>query len=227
MKNHLKRIASPRTWFVDRKANKFIIRPNPGMHSLDSGLPLGVLLRDELQLASTKGEVKKLMNNKEVFVDGKRRKDHSFMVGLFDVLSVPELKKYYRLTLDRKGRLQLIEISAHESSLKLGKVVGKTVVKKGKTQFNLHDGRNLLADAKANVGDTFVLALPQASVKKVLPLKKGAKVFLTKGKHAGGTGVLKEIKGDEAAYSAEGEDVETAKEYLFVVGDKDTEIKPG
>ncbi len=225
MKNHLKRIASPRTWFVDRKSRTFIVRPNPGAHSLESGLPLGVLLRDELQLTSTMGEVKKMLNNKEVLVDGKRRKDHSFMVGLFDVLSVPELKKYYRMLLDRKGRLQLVEISAQESSLKLGKVVGKTMVKEGKVQFNLHDGRNMLADIKAKVGDTFVVTLPEASVKKVLPLKKGAKVFLTKGKHAGNIGVLKEVKGDEATYSVDNADIETAKGYLFVVGEKDTEIK--
>lgn len=227
MKNHLKRIASPRTWLVDRKANKFIVRPNPGAHSLENGLPLGVILRDNLSLASTMGEAKKMLNNKEVLVDGKRRKDHSFMVGLFDVLAVPELKKQYRMVLDRKGRLVLSEISAQESLVKLSKVVGKTMTKGKKMQFNLHDGRNVASNDKANVGDTLVLALPQASVKKVLPLKKGAQVFLTKGKHAGGTGVLKEIKGDEATYSAEGEDVETAKEYLFVVGDKDAEIKLG
>ncbi len=227
MKNHLKRIASPRTWFVDRKANIFIVRPNPGAHSLENGLPLGVLLRDNLALASTMGEAKKLLNNKEVLVDGKRRKDHSFMVGLFDVLAVPELNKQYRLVMDRKGRLVLSEISAQEGMVKLSKVVGKTMMKGKKIQFNLHDGRNILSNDTANVGDTLVLALPQASVKKVLSLKKGAMVFLTKGKHAGGTGVLKEIKGNEATYSAEGEDVETAKEYLFVVGDKDTEIKLG
>ena len=58
----------------------------------------------------------------------------------------------------------------------------------------------------------------------MLPLKNGAKVFLTKGRHAGNTGLLKEIKGEEATYSADGEDVETAKSYLFVVGEKEAEI---
>ncbi|MBI2581795.1 30S ribosomal protein S4e [Candidatus Woesearchaeota archaeon] len=225
MKNHLKRIASPKTWFVDRKVNTFIVRPNPGAHSLDNGLPLGVLLRDDLELASTMGEIKKMLNNKEVLVDGIRRKDHSFMVGLFDVLSLPELKKYYRMVLDKKGRLTLKEVSAQESTLKLAKVVGKTMMKGSKVQFNLHDGRNILSDGKANVGDTFVLTLPKASVKKILPLKNGAKIFLTKGKHAGDLGVLKAVKGNEATYSAAGADVETAKAYLFVVGEKDTEIK--
>jgi small subunit ribosomal protein S4e len=225
MKNHLKRLASPRTWFVDRKANTFIVRPNPGAHALGNGLPLGVLLRDNLALASTAGEVKKLLNNKEVLVDGKRRKDHRFMVGLFDALSIPELKKHYRMVLDKKGRLGLLEIAAQESMVKLGKVVGKTMMKDGKVQFNLHDGRNIISDAKAKVGDTFVLTLPKASLSKVLPLKKGARVFLIKGKHAGDVGVLREIKGNEATYSVDDMNIETAKGYLFVVGEKDAEIK--
>ncbi|MEK6863111.1 MAG: 30S ribosomal protein S4e [Nanoarchaeota archaeon] len=224
MKNHLKRIASPRTWFVDRKINTFILRPNPGAHALDSGLPLGILLRDNLGLASTMGEVKKLLNNKEVLVDGKRRKDHGFSVGLFDVLSIPESKKYYRMVLDKKGRLALKEISAQESNVKLEKVMGKTMLSSGKMQFNLHDGRNMVTATAANVGDSFLIMLPEAKLKKVLHLKKGARVFLTKGKHAGNTGLLKEIKGKEATYSADGEDVETAKSYLFVVGEKEAEI---
>ena len=160
-------------------------------------------------------------------MDGKRRKDHRFLVGLFDVLSIPEVKKHYRMVLDRKGRLSLSEITAQESALKLGKVVGKTMMKGSKIQFNLHDGRNIVSDAKAKVGDTFVLTLPQAMLAKVLPLKPGAKVFLTKGKHAGDVGVLREVKGNEATYSVDGANIETAKGYLFVVGEKDSEIKLG
>ncbi|MEK6899545.1 MAG: 30S ribosomal protein S4e [Nanoarchaeota archaeon] len=225
MKNHLKRIASPKTWFVDRKANTFIVRPNPGAHAFENGLPLGIILRDELSLASTMCEVKKLLNDKVVLVDGKRRTNHSFIVGLFDVLSIPELKKHYRILLDAKGRLMISEITASESGVKLAKIVGKTKITQGKLQFHLHDGRNITTDTDAKVGDTFVLSIPEAKIKKVLPLKKGMKVFLTKGKHASDLGVLKEIKGEEASYSMDGTEVETAKEYLFVVGEKESEIK--
>ena len=142
------------------------ITANPGAHALDSGLPLGILLRDNLGLASTMGEVKKLLNNKEVLVDGKRRRDHGFLVGLFDVLSIPESKKYYRMVLDKKGRLALKEISAQESSVKLEKVVGKTMLSSGKIQFNLHDGRNMVSTTAANVGDSFLVMLPEAKLKK-------------------------------------------------------------
>ena len=224
MKNHLKLITAPKTWFVRRKTNVFTLRPSPGAHSLEYGMPLGLLLRDELKLASTMGEARKIVNNKEVLVDGVARTDHRFIVGLFDVLSVHKLKKQYRMLLDKKGRLRLAEVNAKESSVKLAKVVGKTALKGGKIQFNLHDGRNIISDAKAQVGDTFVISLPAARVTKILQVKKGAKVFLIKGKHAGDVGELKEIKGVEATYTVDGADVDTAKDYLFVVGDKDAEI---
>ena len=41
MKNHLKRIASPRTWLINRKSNTFITRPKPGAHSFEHGISLG------------------------------------------------------------------------------------------------------------------------------------------------------------------------------------------
>ncbi len=224
MKNHLKLIAAPKTWFVPRKTKVFTLRPSPGAHSLGFGMSLGLLLRDELKLASTMGEARKIANSKEVLVDGVARTDHRFIVGLFDVLSVPKLKKQYRMLLDKKGRLRLAEISAKESSVKLAKVVGKTALKGGKIQFNLHDGRNIVSESKAQVGDTFLVHVPEVKVAKIFPAKQGAKVFLIKGKHAGDVGVLKEIKGAEATYTVDGADVDTAKEYLFVVGDKDAEI---
>ncbi len=224
MKNHLKLIAAPKTWFVRRKKAVFTLRPSPGAHSLEYGMPLGLLLRDELKLASTMAEARKIVNNKETFVDGVVRTDHRFIVGLFDVLSLPKLQKQYRMLLDKKGRLRLAEIAAKEAAVKLLKVTGKTALNGGKIQFNLHDGRNIVSDAKAQVGDTFLITLPAATIAKVLPAKAGAKVFLMKGKHAGDVGVLKEIKGLEATYTVNGTNIDTAKEYLFVVGDKDLVI---
>lgn len=227
MKNHLKAVASPKTWIINRKKNIFTLRPNPGGHSFEAGLALGVIMRDNLKLASAMNEVKKILNNKEVLVDGKRRKDHRYLVGLFDVLSIPEISKNYRLIIDNKGRLIVIDIPKEESSIKLSKVVGKTVLKGNKFQFNLHDGKNIVSDQKAKVGDTFVLSLPKLEIRKIIPLKEGVQVFLTKGKHTGDLGVLKEIKGNIAVYSVKDNEVETARSYIFVVGEKKNEIKLG
>ena len=220
MKNHLKRIASPKTWKIDRKSSKFVLRPSPGPHSFKVGLPLGVVLRDFLKLACTMREIKKMLNEKDFLIDGIRRKDHGFVIGLFDVLSIPEIKKNYRLVLDHSGRLALVEISQSEMDKKLCRIIGKTMLNSGRMQFNLHDGKNVIAaDMKAKVGDSFLVALPQGQIKESLQLVPGASVFLMKGKHAGEMGVLKTIKGKEAVYESNGKLIETAKDYLFVIGE--------
>lgn len=218
MKNHLKCIASPRTWTVDRGDTIFTMRPNPGAHAFDAGLPLGVIIRDMLHFAKTAGEVRKLLHTNEVLVDGKRRKDHRYLVGLFDVVSFSTIGKDYRVLLDKKGKITLFEIPSTERGLKVCRIVGKTIMKKGQVQFNLHDGKNLTTTTKANVGDSFLISLPKAEIKEILPLHPGAAVFLIKGKHSGDVGNLKEIKGKEALYTIDGGDIETAKDYLFVVG---------
>lgn len=221
MKNHLKRVTTPKTWSLPRRGAVFTTCPRPSGHPLDQGMPLGVLLRDVLQIALTMSEVKKLLNNKEVLVDGRRRKDHRFLVGLFDVLSLPLLGKHYRLVLDSNGHLALVTIKAEEAKLKLGKVVGKSVIKGGLTQYHLHDGRNVTSDQPSVVGDSLLLTIPEQKVQKVFPLKKGMTIILDSGKNAGVLGMLKELAGHESTYTTSQGDIETVSKYLFVVGEKE------
>lgn len=224
MKNHLKRIATPRTWVINRAKNTFIVRPNPGAHSLEMGLPLGIILRDNLHLASTMNEVKKILNNNEIMVDGKRRKDHRFIIGLFDVLSVPTSKKNYVTSLDKKGNIMVQEITESEAGIKIVKVVGKTIISKGKIQYNLHDGKNIISDTKAKVGDSFVLTLPNLKIKETLPLQENMTVILTSGKHAGSIGSLKELNSTEATYIVDKKEVATVRRHLFVIGDNKVRV---
>lgn len=221
MKNHLKRVAAPKSWMIDRKANTFISRPKPGAHQQESSLPLGVIIRDFLKFTATMGETKKMLKNKQVLVDGRRRKEHRLPVGLFDVLSFPEINKHFRFLLDKKGRADLKEISAAESNLKPCKLTGKKMVS-GKIQLNFHDGRNILADKelKGKIGDTIIIGLPDQKIKEVLELKKEAFVFLVKGKHSGDYGILQEIKEEQATYQRDNQMIKTLKEYIFVLGDK-------
>jgi small subunit ribosomal protein S4e len=224
-KNHLKRISSPRTWILDRKFTTFTVRPNAGGHSFENGLALGFVLRDMLGLAKSMTEVKKLLNNNEILVDGKRRKDHRYIIGLFDTLKLGSLNKFYRLTFDNKGRIILIEIDEKESTLKVCKIVGKSLVKKGKIQYHLHDGKNILSDVEAKVGDSFLLTLPTLEIKSTLPFEKGAIIFLTKGRHAGDVGKLEDVRGDEVIYSHNKKKIETLKNYVFVLGKEKSQIK--
>ncbi|MDP3990023.1 MAG: 30S ribosomal protein S4e [archaeon] len=218
MKNHLKRIAAPRSWVIDRKSRTFITRPKPGAHSLDNGISLGIIIRDSLALASTMSEVKKLLNNQEVLVDGKRRKDHRLIVGLFDTISIPTIKKQWRVSLDKKGRLTTIDIPENESATKPCKVVGKKLLPKGKIQLNLHDGKNIITDKPIKVGETIIVTLPSLEIKEVISPVAGVAVILTNGKKSGQSGKLKSLIGNEATLEVDNQDVETAKRYLFVVG---------
>lgn len=229
MSQHLKRIAAPKNWTINRKQNTFTTKPKPGAYAQQASLPLVIVLRDLLHHADTAAEVAKLLQTQMVLVDGIRRKDLHLGVGLFDVISLPSAQKHYRVVLDTKGRLALREISLAEAHLKLGKIVGKTMLTGGKAQYHLHDGKNIVAATQARVGDTFVLSLPasdtiQFGVKEVLPLKPGMLVFLVRGKHSGDLGTLNRAAGKEASYVLGQKEVETAKEYLFVVGDKKPRI---
>ena len=225
MKNHLKRIPAPKTWIIDRQNRTFTIRPKSGAHPLSEGMALGTILRDELKLASTLAETKKVLNNNEILVDGKRRKEYRFMVGLFDVIKIPATKQAYRILLDKKGRIIIIPISEAESHFKICKVTGKTALSESKVQVNLHDGKNLITNIKVKTGDSVIITLPDYKVKEILPLTAGASVFLTKGKHNGDLGKFKEIKGKEAIYIKDGEEVQTARSYLFVVGKEKSVIE--
>ena len=220
MSSHLKRLAAPKSWKINRKENTFTSKPKPGAHSQDMALPLGVILRDMLHYVNTAAEVTKLLHTKEVLVDGIRRQDSRLAVGLFDVISLKNINKHHRVIFDAKGRLDLCEISPAEAQVKLGRIVGKTIVSKGKIQYHLHDGKNILSIKQAKVGDTFVLALPSLEIKEILPLKSGMMVFLVRGKHCPDVGTLKEVKGKEATYILDTKEVGTAQKYLFVVGEK-------
>ena len=219
MTNHLKRIAAPASWLIDRRSKVFVIKPLPSGHALRHGLPLGVVLRDILGLGTTMTEIKKVLNHSEIAVDGRRRKDPHYLVGLFDVITVPSLKKTYFMAFDKKGRMMAKEAAKNEGS-KLCKIMGKTVLGKNKIQLHLHDGKNVLSSPKAQVGDSVLIRFPSWSVEEVLPLRTGAQVYLTGGKHQGEWGMLKEIKGNEATYAGEEKENRTLKQYLFVIPKK-------
>lgn len=225
MKNHLKRIPAPKNWSLNRKKNTFIVRPNPGPHPLKYSLPLGIVIRDILGYGQTIREVKKLLNNKNVLVDGQRKKDHRLAVGLFDVISFPDLKEDWRVIFDPKGRIIVKKIKSEESKIKPCKIVNKTKLSKN-IQINLHDGKNILADNnfKGKVGDTVLISLPDQKIQETMELKKDAFVYITRGKQSGDSGLLQEIKENQASYQKDKQTIETLKKYLFVLGNKKSSI---
>ena len=227
MSKHLKRFFAPKTWKIKRKGITFIAKPKPGTHKIDRSIPLSVILRDMLNYAQTKREAKYILGKKGIMVDGTIRVNHSFPVGLFDVLTVSELDENFRVVLDKKGKISLVKIEKNEGKIKPYQIIGKNRIK-GKTQLNLSSGKNMIVDDdKFKVGDTiFIGTGKKGQITATVPLQKDALVYLTGGKHIGQTGKVQEIKGEKIVCRTENnEDVETLRSYAFPIGKDKPMIK--
>ena len=132
---HIKRINAPKSWPIERKVTTFVTKPLPGTHKLEEGMALGVIIREILKLAKTKRHIKFILNNKNILVDNKVRKEYGFSVGIMDSISILPLDKHYRVMYDKRGKLELLEIHKNEINYKICKVIGKKILKKSKIQF--------------------------------------------------------------------------------------------
>ena len=150
MSKHLKRLAAPRAVRLHRKEKTWTIKSSPGPHPLEKSIPLGLIIRDYLGLCDTYREAKKAISSGDVLVDSVKRKNHKFPCGFMDVISIPKLKKNYRVLFDRKGKLTLVPISVKDAEWKLYRIENKTIIKGNKIQLNFHDGRNKLVKKDVN-----------------------------------------------------------------------------
>lgn len=223
-KNHISRLAAPRTWPIKRKGQKWIAKPIPGSHNLETSVPLVVLLRDMLSAVGTSKEVKTLIHLREILVNQTVPKNIKLPVGLFDIISIPKLKLNYRVSFGENGKLKANEIKQTESNFLPLKVKSKTNIRGGKTQLNFSNGRNLLVDKDSySINDVVVMDLSSKKIKEHVKFGAGKKVFVAAGKRLGSTGVLKSIKkvgilkkDNIATVESNGKTWETKAEYLFV-----------
>lgn len=185
---HIKKSVMPKTWPVPRKGGKkrYVAVPS---HATGKGISLLFLLRDVLKIADTRKEVKHMTLNGMVMVNNKIRRDENFPLQVFDVLNLELAKKNYRLEIVNK-KFSLAEISDKEAGSKIVKIIGKKILSGGKVQMNLDDGQNMLSKDKFSVGDSVIVDTKKDVVSKVLGLKKGAKIEIIGGKHAGEKGEL-------------------------------------
>ena len=215
--SHLKRLCMPKTWELKRKGIKFVVKSNPGPHSLKLSIPITLIFRDLLGYAANLREVKHILFNNNVLIDGVRRKDYRFPVGIFDTVAVKETKEFFRVIFDRR-KLVLLKIGEKDANLKPCKIVGKIKLGK-KMQLNLYDGRNLTVEKDDyKVGDTIVLELPKNNIKQHLKFEKGNLIYLIGGKHVGLSGTIQDMIGSKVKYKNSEGVFETLKKYAFVIG---------
>jgi small subunit ribosomal protein S4e len=197
----LKRKPAPAFWPIHRKELPWIVKPSSGPHSLKKCLPLAMILRDMLGVAQTRKEGKLILDQGKVLVDGKIRKQDDIPVGLMDIISIPDMDKYYRVMPSHKG-LVLNTISKAESNIKLVRVEDKTTVHNG-VQIALHDGSNILvkvvdpknpSEVSYETFDVLKITYPEKQIVQTLKIKEGNIAIITGGKNIGTQGKIVEIE---------------------------------
>lgn len=216
----LKRLAAPPFWPIEVKTKKYVVKPMPGPHSLKTSIPLGVLLRDILKYAETMKESKQILYNGVVKVDGKVRKEHSFPVGLMDIVEIDN--EIYRILANKKG-LYLKKIEKKEL-FKLARIEDKQYLKGTKLQLNLHDGKNMVVGKdEYKTGDVLVLDLNN-KIKQTLKFNVNAVAMIISGRNIGEIVTIKKIiitkspQPNIVVVDLHGSEVPVPKDYIFVLG---------
>lgn len=230
MSNHLKRLNAPDSWHIAKKTTKFISKTAPGPHNANA-MPIAVWLRDHMDFARNMKEIKQILRQKDVIVNGRPCRDPKMGVGIFDIVALPKINKYFRILRDKDGRHVSVEIDAEAAKTRLCKIKNKTTVTGGKVQLNMRDGSNLLADNTYKSGDSIVLSLEPESRSKIVghfPFAAGNMAMIIGGKHSGkvarileiikvpGSVPNKIILQDETT----GTKFDTVSPYIYMVGTK-------
>ena len=228
MGDHLKRLNAPDSWHIAKKTTTFITKTAPGPHNANA-MPITVWLRDHMGLARNLKEVKQILHQNDVIINGKPCSDPKMGIGIFDIIALPKINKYYHILRDKNGRHISLPIDAEAAKSRLCKITNKTTVAGGKVQLNMRDGSNVLADNTYKPGDSIVLSLEPETRYKILdhfPFAAGNIAMIIGGKHSGkvarildiikvpGSVPNKIILKDEAT----GATFDTISPYVYMVG---------
>lgn len=230
MSNHLKRLVAPGSWHIPKKVQKFVMKTAPDPHSAGA-LPVGVWLREHIGLAQNASEVRKILYQRDIIVNGRACRNPQMGLGVFDIVSIPKLGKHYRIQLDKRGNLIAVEISAESAKTRLCKVKNKTTIRGGRVQLNLAFGANILADNTYKAKDSIVVTLgtdgeDRFRIVDHFPFAEGNVAMIVGGKHSGKVGRIVEIARTASSVpnrvilmdDSAGERFETIEEYIFMVG---------
>jgi len=190
-KKHLKRLAAPRHWMLDKLGGVFAPRPSTGPHKLRESLPLIILLRNRLKYALTGREVTMILMQRLVKVDGKVRTDTTYPSGFMDVITIEKTNETFRLLYDSKGRFAIQRITAEEGKYKLGKVKRVAVGPRKVPYVTLHDGRTVrYPDPLIKVNDSVKVDIATGKITDVLKFEAGNLAMVTGGRNLGRVGVI-------------------------------------
>jgi len=224
-KKHLKRLAAPKHWMLDKMSGVFAPKPSPGPHKTRECLPLIILLRNRLKYALTRKEVTLILMQILVKVDGKVRTDSTYPSGFQDVITIQKTDENFRLLYDTKGRFVAQKITPEEAKYKLGKVKSVYTGAKGIPYVGLHDGRTLrYPDPSIQVDDSVKLDLETGKVVDFAKFEIGNIAMITGGRNLGRVGVITSKERHPGSFDivhvrdAAGNSFATRLSNVFVIG---------
>mmetsp|Transcript_89412 Transcript_89412/g.193551 ORF Transcript_89412/g.193551 Transcript_89412/m.193551 type:complete len:264 (-) Transcript_89412:56-847(-) len=230
-KKHLKRLAAPKHWMLDKLGGTWAPKPNAGPHKTRECLPLIILLRNKLKYALTSREVTMIVMQRLIQVDHKVRTDARYPAGFMDVISIKETGEHFRLLYDVKGRFNVHRIGEEEAKFKLCQIVKSYTGKKGVPTIVTHDGRTIrYPDPDIKVLDTIKLELEEGKIVDHVKFDVGNICMITGGKNLGRIGVIERREKHPGSYDivhvkdTKGNHFATRLSNVFVIGNGSTSL---
>ena len=229
-KKHLKRLAVPSHWMLDKLGGTWAPRPSTGPHKLRECLPLILILRNRLKYALTKREVQLIMMQKHVKVDGKVRTDSNYPAGFMDVVQMEQSDDHFRLLFDIKGRYVLQRLkNADEREYKLCKVMKQALGKGNVPYVATHDARTIrYPHPEIKVGDTVKVNIKTGKIVDYVKQEVGNLIMVTKGRNQGRVGILVHVEKHPGSFDIVqvrdrvGNVFATRRDNIFIIGKGDS-----
>jgi len=190
-KRHLKRLAAPRHWMLDKLGGVFAPRPSCGPPKIRESLPLILFLRNRLKYALSYDEARKICKQRLIKVDGKVRTDMRFPAGFMDVIQIEKTGETFRLLYDVKGRYTTHRITEAEGKFKLCKVMKDGVGPKGVPFVVTNDARTIrYPDPHVKVNDTVVIDIATGKITDYVKFDSGNVCMIIGGRNMGRVGII-------------------------------------
>ncbi|XP_036887219.1 40S ribosomal protein S4, X isoform-like [Sturnira hondurensis] len=170
-KKHLKCVAAPKHWVLDKLTGVFAPQTSTGPPKLRECLPL-IFLRNRLRYVLTGDEVKMICTQWFTKIDGKVRTDTTSPAGFMDVISTDKTRENFHLIYDTKGGFAVHRITP-EAKYKLCKVM-ILVGTKGIPQLMTQDTLTIhYPDPFTKVNDTIQTGLETGKITDFIKFDSG------------------------------------------------------
>jgi len=222
---HLKRMFAPSHWMLDKLKGRWAPKPSSGPHKMRECMPLIVMLRERLKYALTYREVKMIVMQRLIQVDGKVRTDMFYPAGFMDTVQIEKTKENFRLLYDTKGRFAMHKISKEEATYKLCRVKKVFRGPKGTPYCITHDGRTLrYPDPDVKTNDSVRLEIPSGKMLDHVKFEPGNTAMISGGNNTGRVGTIMHRERHPGSFEivhlkdAAGHTFATRLQNVFVIG---------